>query len=243
MKNVLLFVVLCLAVNIKAQNMPCTEIPYIEVTGSADIEIEPDEIRLTVVISGYEKGITKQEVTLEEVDKNLLSILSGAGISKSKIILKNASTQGYWYYWWRADQDNDARVTKEYEVVFTNYQNLNKVLAQLPGPKDGFLNVNISNLKNKDIAKYRKQTKIEAIKAAKAKAQYLLESVGSAPGKLIQVIELDEDDFGWYRPAYANSNTISQVSLNAGNGSNGGDDTSMQKIKLRYRIKARFEIQ
>jgi len=243
MKNVLIFVALFfMATIIKAQNTIYPEVPYIEVTGSADIEIEPDEIRLDIVISGYEKEKTKQEVKLEDVDKKLLNILSDAGLSKSNVILKNASTQGYWYYWWRYG-DNDARVTKQYEAVFSDYQQLNKVLAQLPGPKEGFLNVNISNLKNKNIAEYRKQTKIEAIKAAKTKAQYLLESVGSTPGKLIQVIELDEDDWGWYRPAYANSNVISQVSLNAGNDNNAGDNSSMQKIKLRYRIKARFEIQ
>ncbi len=81
------------------------------------------------------------------------------------------------------------------------------------------------------------------MKAAKDKAQYLLESVGSTIGKLIQVTELDEDDWGWYRPAvsaYSNA-SISQRSLNAG-GNDSGDDPSMQKIKLRYRIKARFEI-
>lgn len=61
------------------------------------------------------------------------------------------------------------------------------------------MDVNLSELKNKNIREYRKQTKIEAIKAAKEKAVYLLESVGNTTGQLIQVVELDDDDWGWPR--------------------------------------------
>jgi len=238
----ILSTLLFVAISTMGQNTTMQEIPYIEVTGSADIEIEPDEIRLAIVISSYKKGKNDLEIKLEEVDKRLMDILGKAGITKSNVIMKSASTQGYWYYWWRYNSD-DARLTKEYEVIFADYAQLNKVLAELPGPKEGFVNVNISQLKNKKIAEYRKQTKIEAMKAAKEKARYLLESVGQIPGKLIQVIELDEDDWGWYRPAaaYSNMSNVSQVSMNAGSGG-GGEDPSMQKIKLRYRIKARFEI-
>lgn len=238
-----LFIGVCalfLASSLAAQHIPATEIPYIEVTGSADIEIEPDEMRLSITISSFKYEETGHETSLETTEKKLMKILEKAGIEKKNIILKSAATQGYWYYWWRYDRDDDPRMTKQYEVIFSDYAALNTVLAELPGPKEGFVNVNISDLKNKKITEYRKQTKIEAIKAAKEKAQYLLESVGSTAGQLIQVIELDEDDYGWYRP-YAASNAISQTSLRAGNG---GDDSnsSMQKIKLRYRIKARFEI-
>ncbi len=240
MKNVWTILFLFLVIPVaQAQSKPDNEIPYIEVTGSADIEIEPDEMRLMVVISGYEEE-KKQPVKLEAVEKRLMDILSGIGLPKNSIILKNASTQGYWYYWWKEEQEKDARVSKQYEIIFTDYSQLNRVLTELPGPKEGFLNVSISELKNKKIAEYRKQTKIEAIKAAKEKAGYLLESVGNVPGKLLQVIELDEDDWGGFRP-YAVSNAISQTSMQINN--NSGDmDSSIRKIKLRYRIKARFEI-
>ncbi len=216
------------------------EPPYIEVTGSADIEIEPDDIRLAVIISSYKK--VGKEIKLEEVDEKLKDILKQTGISKDNIILKNTGTQGYWYYGRSYDPTTDARVIKQYEIIFSDYARLNKMLTELPGPKEGFVNVNISGLKNTKILEYRKQIKIEALKAAQAKAQYLLESVGCSAGKLIQVIELDEDDWSWYRSANATSNVISQTSLSTDN-SNDDSDTIMQKIKLRYRIKARFLIQ
>lgn len=245
MKNIRMLLILFLSVSgVVAQNSTSADIPFIEVTGSADIEVEPDEIRLSVIISGYRNEENKQDITLEVVDKKLMDLLSKSNIQKNSIILKSASTQGYWHYWWWYNKSGDPRLTKEYEILFDNYSRLNNVLSELPGPKEGFVKVNITQLKNKKITEYRQQTKIEAMKAAKEKARYLLESVGSTPGRLLHVIEQDEDDWGWYRPynqSGALSNSISQVSLNAGN-SGDEQDPSMQKIKLRYKIKARFEI-
>ncbi len=237
----MLFLVLFTAIPLVAQSPAATEIPYIEVTESADIEVEPDEMRLSVTIAGYKDETNQETVDLDVTEARFMKILSEAGVKKSDVVLQNASTQGYWYYWWIYDRDLDPRVTKQFEVVFSEYRKLNQVLSELPGPKEGFVQVSISALKNKKISEYRKETKIEAIKAAKDKARYLLESIGNTPGKLIQVIELDEDDYGWYRPQGI-SNVISQRSLNGGQNVGDDSDPSVQKIKLRYRIKARFEI-
>ena len=246
MKNYLLTLALFfIATNfLSAQNTGIDpNIPYIEVTGSADIEIEPDEIRLTVMIGNNPKKKKEDipEVTLEQAEKKLMEILNQAGISKDKVRLKDAGTGGYWpYYYWYNDSYDEIGLRKEYEITVMSNSQLDKLFSLLPSPKEGFLSVNISELKNKNISEYRKQTKIEAMKAAKAKAEYLLESVGSSTGKLIQAIEIDEDDWGWYRPAM-HSNVISQTSLNVG-GTGSEDGTSVRKIKLRYKMKARFEI-
>lgn len=227
-----------------AQNSTDIDIPYIEVVGSADIEIEPDEIRVTVVIGNNIKNEKEKVpvVSLEQAESKLMDILKQAGIAKDKIILKNAFTGAYWPYYSYHDRYDEIGLTKEYEIVVMSNSQLDQLFSLLPGPKEGFLNVNISELKNRNIAEYRKQTKIEAMKAAKAKADYLLQSVGSSIGRLIQATELDEDDWGgWYRPASAYSNVISQTSLNAGS-NNSDDGTSIRKIKLRYRMKVRFEI-
>jgi|GEM_PF-609560 len=249
MKNILIIVSFSIITmhfligqQLSAQNVPANDIPYIEVVGSADIEIEPDEIRVLVVIGNNVKKEKERipEVSLEEAEKKLMDILSHTGVPKDKIILKNAGTEGYWPYYRYYDDYDRVGLKKEYEIILTSNTQLSTLLSSLPGPKQGFLNVNISELKNKNIAEYRKQTKIEAMKAAKAKAGYLLESVGSTPGRLIQAVEMDEDDWGWYRPAAVHSNVVSQTSMNAGGGSD--DGTSIRKIKLRYRMKARFEI-
>lgn len=242
MKKIVLGMCTLFAVSaLPAQNRLDPEPPFIEVTGSADIEIEPDEIRLSVTISGYKDPTNDTAFSLKDTESVLMKLLAQSGVEKKDVILKNVSTQGYWYYERKDGREEESRMTQEYEIRCTDYSRLSQILAALPSPKQGFIHVYISDRKNSKISEYRKQTKIEAIKAAQEKARYLLESVGSTPGKLLQVIELDEDN-GGYRP-YGSSNTISQTSLNAHSGGGDASNPSLQPLKLRYRIKARFEIQ
>ena len=95
----------------------------------------------------------------------------------------------------------------------------------------------IAELKNKDLTKFREGVKIEAMKAARRKAGYLLESVGEDLGELISVVELDNNANCFWKPQdmYANSMLSSNNEESKG--------ANMRKIKLRYEIKVRFEIQ
>ena len=95
----------------------------------------------------------------------------------------------------------------------------------------------ISELKNKNITEYRKQVKIEAMKAAKEKATYLLQSIGENIGRVITVIEMENNNSYFRREQNMFSNTMltddSPIS---------GTEENVKKIKLKYEIKVRFEI-
>ena len=122
--------------------------------------------------------------------------------------------------------------SKTFELVLPDLKEVNDILAKVQ--IKGINSMRIAALKNKDIVKYREQVKIEAMKAAKKKAGYLLKSVNEELGSVISVIELDENIPIW-RPENILSNSI----IN----SNDSDiNQSMRKIKLKYEIKVRFEI-
>ena len=129
-------------------------------------------------------------------------------------------------------KEKDFKKSKTFELVLTDLKEVNDILAKVQ--IKGINSMRIAALKNKDIVKYREQVKIEAMKAAKKKAGYLLESVNEELGSVISVIELDENIPIW-RPENILSNSIIS--------SNDSDiNQSMRKIKLKYEIKVRFEI-
>ena len=207
---------------------------FIEVTGSAETSVEPDEIRFQIGIQEYwkeeyERGkkykdyITK--IPLIEIEKNLMRSLVSVGIAKDQIVIKEIGQN-----WNRSGKD--FKKSKTFELVLTDLKEVNDILAKVQ--IKGINSMRIAALKNKDIVKYREQVKIEAMKAAKKKAGYLLESVNEELGSVISVIELDENIPIW-RPENILSNTIIS--------SNDSDiNQSMRKIKLKYEIKVRFEI-
>ena len=207
---------------------------FIEVTGSAETSVEPDEIRFQIGIQEYwkeeyERGkkykdyITK--IPLIEIEKNLMRSLVSVGIAKDQIVIKEIGQN-----WNRSGKD--FKKSKTFELVLTDLKEVNDILAKVQ--IKGINSMRIAALKNKNIVKYREQVKIEAMKAAKKKAGYLLESVNEELGSVISVIELDENIPIW-RPENILSNTIIS--------SNDSDiNQSMRKIKLKYEIKVRFEI-
>lgn len=89
---------------------------------------------------------------------------------------------------------------------------------------------------NKDIQKYRKDIKIQALKAAKEKAEYLLESIGEKLGEVISIVEEPEYNNYWRNNEYSN------VSMGISSQTNNSELQNVAKIKLRCEIKATFKI-
>ena len=56
-----------------------TEKPYIEVTGTAEKEIIPDEIYITITIKERHKG--KEKITIEKQEIDLKEALKSIGVS------------------------------------------------------------------------------------------------------------------------------------------------------------------
>lgn len=247
MKKLLFFLILSSFIFASCNRYPKDGLSetYIDVMGSAEMEVEPDEIHLAVVVGNLseknQSGSVKELLSLDAADKNLMDVLDKVGIKKEQVILNDAVTTNYWYLRYGRYVDN-TRLEKRYNIILDGVTQLNTLLAELPGPRNGIVSVNIVELKNKKIEEYRKETKMMAMKAAKDKASYLLESVGSKAGKPIYVKEIQ--DGGYDVQAYgALSNVVMQEAERKSESViMRGGDTQMRKIKLRYEIEAKFEI-
>src|SRR6185436_6758223 len=88
--------------------------PYIEVTGRAEIEVEPNEIYLLVRLKEFEEN--RQKTSLEQLDKDYQNAMKAAGIDKSRILLADAgSNLGR-----IGKKDKDAFRSKSYQIKLTS---------------------------------------------------------------------------------------------------------------------------
>lgn len=210
---------------------------FIEVTGSAEMEVEPDEIRFEIGIQEYwaeefEPGMEYKDyvtkVPIESIEKEFMIELKELGIQDEQIILKNVGRR------WKTG-GKDFKKSKTIILIITDFKQLDDLLLNVK--TRGVNYMRIADLKNEKITEFRKKVKIEAMKAAKEKASYLLESVDGSLGQIISVVELNSGDYNYYwRPRDTRSNTI------VGSSSNDLEDSNIRNIKLRYEIKVRFEI-
>ena len=89
MKNLLLLISMVItwnfiiSQNTNTQQNCCEPAPYIEVTGSAEMEIIPDEIYITVVVTERYDG--KNKITIEKLESDMFAALKNIGIDPKNI--------------------------------------------------------------------------------------------------------------------------------------------------------------
>mgnify|MGYP001317525155 FL=1 len=207
---------------------------YIEVTGSSETEIIPDEIHFMITIKEYwqeefEKKSKPEDyqtkVPVNEIEHNLMSALKQAGIAPSDIQTKEVGD------YWR-ERGKDILISKTFDIKLQNPDQINRIIQTVN--TKGIQSMNIGELKNKDLQEYRKQGKIEALKAARQKADYLVAAMGQKLGNVLRIVEPEERSFSYFQPQSAMSNVaIPSYDSNPEN---------FRTIKLRYQMTARFEI-
>lgn len=220
---------------IYAHERDSSSFKFIEVTGSAEMEVNPDEITLIIGMGEYWKEEVsgkifvknyKTKIPILEVEKNLLSDLQKIGITKEQISITGVGN--YWRY-----EEKESVFDKQLEIRLKDFNQINKIIQTIN--IKGIRYMMLGQLKNSKITYYRKQVKIKALKAAKTKAGYLLESVGKKVGDIISITELEDENAPLWAPQHMVSNSVVVTPNNSGMG-------NTRKIKLRYEVKARFEI-
>ncbi len=224
--KVLLFAISLLAtLSLQAQ----TNGRYIEVTGTSEIEIVPDEIHYLIEIREYFKeefdGKSKPEeyrtkVPLAEIEQGLREALANSGIPQNAI-----RTQEIGDYW--RQQGQDFLVSKKFDITLTDFNQINEIVKRID--TKGIHTMRIGELENNDMPAYHQKGKVEALKAARRKATYLVEALGKRLGEVIRIVEKDSGNVS----PFAQSNVMSSDAASFDN---------FRTIKKNYSMLVRFEI-
>lgn len=215
-----------------------TSTPYqkkISVTGTAEMEIVPDEIYFRVVLKEYQKDKTK--VSMEKLEKELTQAVQAAGVAKEDYMIEQVEG-----YSWSKKKKDDAELynSKSFIIKVSTPGKIDEVLNKVNA--ESIYSVEIRNYSHSKIEEFKKQLKIEAIKAAKAKATYLLEAIGEKIGPVLEVNEYDTQIGGFYMEnAQISNNEYRQ--FDAVQLSNQSNSIGFQKIKLQFQVSTTFAIQ
>jgi len=209
-----------------------TEKRYIEVMGSAETEVNPDIIVLSIRLKEYEEN--KEKVNLDKIERDFLNAVSKSKIGNERITLSDLTLNAVR----QRKKDRDFYAQKTYEISFSKTEDVLILLDNLKPVKLDYLD--IVKLSHTDIAKYRLETKIQALKAAEKKADALLNSVGAKRGKVLFIDESPDAAIGDWTPRNMDSNFLAKM---VDNETLGISEIPLKKIKLRFEILAQFEIE
>lgn len=202
---------------------------YIEVTGTSEMEIVPDKIHYLIEIREYFKeefdGKSKPEeyrtkVPLAEIEQGLREALANSGIPQNAI-----RTQEIGDYW--RQQGQDFLVSKKFDITLTDFNQINEIVKRID--TKGIHTMRIGELENNYMPAYHQKGKVEALKAARRKATYLVEALGKRLGEVIRIVEKDSGNVS----PFAQSNVMSSDAASFDN---------FRTIKKNYSMLVRFEI-
>jgi uncharacterized protein YggE len=168
-------------------------------------------------------------MSLDSIETKLMDGLSELGINTQDI--KVNSVSNYQYY-----ASNEPLNQKEFELSLSQLALVDSIMANCSGP--GIQYMRLGELKNSKIEDYRESVKMEALAAARKKAEYLALSLNDQLGDAISITEVNSGDYSanpWFAAQAMLSNSV--LASNAS-----GTNPNLKNIKLRYEMTAKFEI-
>lgn len=228
MKKLLLAAMLFAVVQLHAQLINEKDTPFIEVTGTAEKEVVPDIIYISITL--YDKDVDKKIYSISAQEEKLKQGLQSSGIDLKNLSLSGASTDIVKY---KRKNRSVVDERKQYLLKVSTAAEVNKVFTMLHT-----INVDeavVSGTDHSQITELRKEVRINAIKAAKEKAIYLLEAIGEQPGKPLVITEENDSS---YRPNQIYmSNTVKRYEADVPT-----EDTDFEKINIKFSYYVKYSI-
>jgi uncharacterized protein len=208
----------------------------IEVIGTAEKIVEPDIIYVSITLK--EKVKDGLKISVESLEEKLKSEIVLIGLNIESLTLTDANTE-------------TIRITKKSKKIITT-KTYNLKLITVADVRKTFIildkmDITDASITGTDVSnriEILKSTRIEAIKVAKKKAEYLLEAIGQEIDKPIVIRELQERSFdyssslnsnniGFLNSTFNQLNTSGQTKIN---------DLKIEKITITARIYIEYGI-
>ncbi len=200
---------------------------YVEVTGTAEKEIDPDIFYLSITLN--ENSAAKSQ-TITVLEQKVLAALKSLNIDTQKD-LSVTSMSGDNYWWWYGKRS--VYQNKSYQLKLTDLALTSKVCDQLDSI--GNLYFSLSRVDYSKIDDLKKEAQQDAVKQARIKAENILSGEGQQIDKLVYVqeqgiIENSSYRYGKYevRELLYDQNEM--------------ENLNFRKMKVEFSVIARFSI-
>jgi uncharacterized protein len=203
----------------------------INVSGTAETEVTPDIIYISISLKEYLKdGNSKKKVDITTLESQLYTAIQKAGIAKENLTINNLSS---WNYATEKKKNPDFLASKQYRLKVSDLNKFNQIVDAIDAK--GIASTNIESYDYSKIESLKKELKIKALLAAKEKATYMVEALGD---KLGNVIDIQDGGDNMVQPVYRNyaMKSMAMDTMEA------APEIDFKKIKLSFTVNTVFEI-
>lgn len=225
-----------LTVSALAQPSTMEQQRTIHVTGEAEREVTPDIIYLSFSLKEFYRDTLNQEkVSLDVLEKQLYEAAMEAGVAHEDFMINNISS--YNYEWNRKKDDPGFLAAKQYRIRVTDLNAVNNLFKAVE-PR-GIQHSYVDSYDYSGKKALEKELKIQAIKDAKERAEYLAEAVGDQVGKALTINESGRINYP--QPVYPQAYR-SVVAMAESTDMGASLDLDFKKVKFSFQVGVVFEL-
>lgn len=202
--------------------------PYIEVNGTAELEVIPVKIFLRVEIREED---TKGRKSLEELEAQMLNALESLGLDIEKQVTVSDLSSNFKFYFLKR---TDVFKNKFFSVETQTAYEAGQVISSLA--KEGISNIDLEKLEYSKEEELKMEAKVKAIQNAKQKAELMLDPLGQELGGALHVQELGSPRMYNYEVRSAKMNVQAMGEMAD------ASDVGFEKLKFEAKVQVKFAI-
>lgn len=209
---------------------------YIEVSGTSEIELAPNEFYISILAREYLDS-NKKKVTIDELERQVKDAVVRANVPIENMSISDIESALSRY---KRKKDKDLFLSKTYLLKITSAAQIEPLLNNLSAVE--LQDVDLAKTSHTEIQKYRLEVKVAAVEAARQKAESMLAPLAAKLGKVIYVQELADDLIPPVYNRAENNKMSNSLFLFENEPSSPGNAIGFKNIKLKYSVTVRFEI-
>lgn len=196
--------------------------PFIEITGSATINIVPDRITVEIGMEEYYKQKVFGDsvlVKLSDIEKDVRKTLHEVGVPDSLIVVSDLGNYR------NRDISSTFLMAKRLSATVEDFKQLDRLADKLD--RKGISSFSITKIDNSHIDEYNRQGLKSALDMARDKAEFIAENEGLSNILPYEIVETTNDVQGY--------SAFSNVAYDMGSGME-----NMRRIVRRYSVKVLY---
>lgn len=229
-KHLLLFTAFIMNSICYSQSKNFIDQPYIEVSGSADTLVTPNQIFIKIVIS--EKD-TRNKVSIEELESKMISSIKATGVNTEANLVLSDFVSNYRFYLLK---QKDIIKTKQYILKVNDAVTASKIFLLLEGLE--ISNVSIERVEHSEIESIKNICRTKAIENARNKAIALTKPLSQTIGSAINISDTETYFDGQLQGKVAGIMIRGNSSYSAEKYE--APQIEFEKIKIRQTVNSKF---
>lgn len=220
--NKILFAVMILAMACGIARAQDCAPRFIEVSGTATLNIVPDRITVEIGMEEYFTPTASGDSTLvriAQIENDVRRALANAEVPDTCITVSDIDNYRDYH---RSQRFTMARILT---AVFSDFDRLNAVCGALDS--EGITGFRLAGMDNADMEQYNRQGLKAALDAARLKAQFIAQNEGLSLTAPLEIIETTQERYG--------AQMFSNVAFDSGTGME-----NMRRITRKYSVKVKY---